>query len=116
MDDLAYVSKARRADLQRDREEDVPWIPMTYPADYQVFDDKRERQLDDQVTEMEFDVASRAWRRNKVRKARGFEYCCGATKQNGQPCRGVPYVWSTSYRRLHTLTSRGWSYCRQHRR
>ena len=69
--------------------------------------------------DVDFEGASRAWRRNKVQigthltSNKGvFRYACGVIKLNGQPCRGFPACWQyiNKKNRLH----RGWGECRDH--
>ena len=51
------------------------------------------------MDEINFDEASKEWRRNKLYNKYGFErYCCGFIKTNGEPCKGVPKIWSKSLR------------------
>lgn len=39
---------------------------------------------------IDFDGASKAWRRNKVKNGASFRYCCGHIKANGERCKGFP--------------------------
>jgi hypothetical protein len=69
--------------------------------------------------DIDFDEASRVWRRNKVVKAswgqqRGsFIYCCGFIKPNGKPCKAPPKHWCKSLR-LQSNFTRDWGLCKYH--
>jgi hypothetical protein len=69
--------------------------------------------------DIDFDEASRAWRRNKVVKAswgeqRGsFIYCCGFIKPDGKPCKAPPKHWCRSLR-LKSNFTRDWGLCKYH--
>lgn len=68
---------------------------------------------------MDFDTASKLWRKNKitnynVKGFRGsFSYCCGFIKKNGQPCKAPPKCWAKSLK--SRLTYKGtWGFCKVH--
>lgn len=71
---------------------------------------------------LDFDEASRAWRKNKrkmVGKEGTFEYVCGVIKKNGEICQGVPYTWCKSYvrrfiKKYGFKPMREHSICKQH--
>jgi hypothetical protein len=71
------------------------------------------------VVNIDFDEASKAWRRNKVNVGMSksqFRYVCGEPKSNGEPCKGTPFHWAASLRikNKHSKYLRTWAPCRKH--
>ena len=65
--------------------------------------------------EIDFDEASKAWRRNKKKNGGSFKYVCGRPrKSDGEPCQAPPVKWARSRRPKNELFVRDWGPCRFH--
>jgi hypothetical protein len=63
--------------------------------------------------DIDFNGASKAWRKNKTTNGKGsFEYCCGYIKDNGEKCRAPPKRWSQNKYSKDYI--REWGPCRYH--
>ena len=66
-------------------------------------------------TIIDFDEASREWRRNKLYSRFGFErYCCGFIKKNGEPCKGIPKIWAKTFRPKNEKLIKRHGLCKEH--
>jgi hypothetical protein len=69
---------------------------------------------------IDFDYASKEWRKNKIRVGNGFDYCCGHLIKivDGIEvfCHGPPWIWCRAYREKFGIRSRkfGHSKCSRH--
>ena len=66
--------------------------------------------------EIDFDGASREWRKNKKRYGGSFVYVCGLPrKSDGKPCQAPPHKWCRSLRPKDETFMKDWGPCRYHK-